>query len=89
MHFSDNILHLPEHPVLGTKVEERDLHCQVKAPALCVNLSLSLQLARNAALRLSLPGSANAIWPIVTSPSQGLLEPEKNYGVNLLTFWKN
>ena len=31
-HFSDNILHLPEYHVLGTKVEEHDLHYQIEAP---------------------------------------------------------
>jgi len=31
-HFSDNILHLPEYYVLGTKVEEHDLHYQFEAP---------------------------------------------------------
>ena len=28
----DNILHLPEYHVLGTKMEEHDLHYQVEAP---------------------------------------------------------
>lgn len=28
----DNILHLPEYHVLGTKVEEHDLHFQDEAP---------------------------------------------------------
>lgn len=28
----DNILHLPEYPFLGTKMEGHDLHCQVEAP---------------------------------------------------------
>ena len=28
----DNILHLPEYRILGTKMEEHDLHFQVEAP---------------------------------------------------------
>ena len=28
----DNVLHLPEYRILGTKMEEHDLHFQVEAP---------------------------------------------------------
>ena len=56
----DNILHLPEYHVLGTKMEEHDLHYQVEAPEplACEECGVESEFVR-----------FGKMWPIATYPS--------------------
>ncbi|GAB2729388.1 hypothetical protein GCM10027172_24310 [Halomonas garicola] len=48
MHLADNVLHLAEYHILGTKIEEHDLHYQVEAsePLACEECDVEGELAR-------------------------------------------